>query len=196
MVNHMIEKEYKFILSNEEYNTLLNRFNWENTWVQKNTYFDTPDLLLSQQDITLRVRETPTQIAVDTKIKKRSTNENQNLVSKLQLKEVIKNYSDAIMYIQTGMPSLYELAKITGLQLVSQGFMRTDRFEIQTNSYKIHLDNNFYLDQRDFELEIELIQDTQLPKELQHLITNLSLRDIDAVGKRSRFFGALAGRKI
>lgn len=192
----MIENEYKFILLQDEYNNLLNEFDWQNKWSQKNTYFDTPELSLCLQDITLRVRETPIQISVDTKIKKNNPDKISNLVSKLQLKEIFKNYKDAVKYIQTGMPTLYEHTNISGNQLALQGFMYTERFEIQNEAYKIHLDHNVYLKQYDFELEIELTNEIEFPKELHQLTNNLSLRNVEVIGKRTRFFNTLTGRKL
>lgn len=192
----MIENEYKFIILQNEYNNLLNELDWQNSWSQKNTYFDTPELSLCSQDITLRVRETSMQISVDTKIKKNNTAKISNLVSKLQLKEIFKDYKDAVEYIQNEMPRLYEYANVSGHQLVLQGFMYTERFEIQKEGYKIHLDHNLYLGHYDFELEIEVINETKFPRELQQLINNLSLKNMEVVGKRTRFFNTLTGRKL
>lgn len=51
-----IEKEYKSELSSDEYTLLLNYFNSNNTIIQTNYYFDTPNFNLKQKGFMARIR--------------------------------------------------------------------------------------------------------------------------------------------
>ena len=57
----MVEKEYKFLLDQDDYDRLLNyalqHYGKAKTILQTNYYFDTEDLMLYKQGTTLRVRE-------------------------------------------------------------------------------------------------------------------------------------------
>ena len=58
----MTEFEKKLLISKDEYNYLMEHFNYENTLLQKNNikqinyYFDTDDFSMNRQNITCRIR--------------------------------------------------------------------------------------------------------------------------------------------
>lgn len=62
-----IEKEYKALISQEKYEWLYRKRNWNDSFLQKNHYYDTEDLLLYRNNITFRIREVNNKMYIQTK---------------------------------------------------------------------------------------------------------------------------------
>lgn len=138
----MTEFEKKLLISKDEYNYLMEHFNYENTLLQKNNikqinyYFDTDDFSMNRQNITCRIR------LKDGKykgiIKQHSLNSEQSTETEIETCNGIENNT------------------FTNMGLKLQGELVTERCVIFKDfNCEVSLDKNEYLGQIDYELEIE-----------------------------------------
>ena len=61
----MLEKEYKFLLTREQYDALKEYFQWNNTFEQFNYYYNDMDNYIYNNNITVRIREGHADIFLD-----------------------------------------------------------------------------------------------------------------------------------
>ena len=170
----MIKKEFerKLIICENDYITLLQDFNKNfirEDIFQINYYYDTFDFYIFNSDETLRVRQI-----------------NDNL--KLQYK-YNKNYSDDIRISDEYSEKISELPQtiiINGIKVYNIGLMITERINFKLINCTVSLDKNYYLGMIDYEIEVESINEINLPNILQKLNFN-----IESKGKYSRYIEKL-----
>lgn len=135
----MIEREKKFLLTQNEYRILLRHFSSTSypSTVQRNYYFDTDNLVMNRNGITCRIRYKNGKLEATMKRHCR-------IIKDFSLEENMKQ------------PNSIESNCFTDIGLKYQGCLTTQRTIIlKTEAYELVLDKNNYLDVTDYELEIE-----------------------------------------
>ena len=138
----MTELEKKLLLTEDEYDYLMEHLGYESPLIQKpittqvNYYFDTDDLSMNRQNITCRIR-----------------------LKDGKYKGTIKRHAPNGDYSTETEIEIYDGLtdnQFTAMGLKLQGTLTTERHVIRKNaSFEIVLDKNDYLDHTDYELEIE-----------------------------------------
>jgi len=151
-MNHL-EIEYKTLLDKDEYQSLLPLFTDTELVVQTNHYIDTPDQLIRQEKMALRVRTFTNQAELTLKVPETVGHfeYNQNL-SQEETKAILQNKE----FPDGEIKNLLESKGIPVEQLVVWGSLTTERFEKETAAGLVALDHSLYLDTEDYELEIEV----------------------------------------
>ena len=177
------EKEFKFLVSDEQFKVLLSKCNAKFHFVkhklQANYYYDTDENALNKSRITVRIRQ-------------------QHSDMKLQIKRHRKNkdglatseeYSRKI----DTLPSILKIPDISS-RLYLKGVLITERkvFSFGENSI-ICFDGNMYLGVCDFEVEIE-VDEADEDKALT-VIEYFGLIQKPIVSKSERFFKRLEEMK-
>ncbi len=176
----MIEKEYKYLVSYEDFkNTLYNLTNaLKNTNYEKksilqvNYYYDTLDLFLYKNNITYRIRQKDDRLQKQIKIKE-SGNKYQKAV---EYNENIKSIKRTYTFI----PNFNNENKNLNIELI--GNLITERESFLINDIRIDFDKNLYLGKCDYEIEIEF-QDIINDK----IFSLFEKFDINNKGKYTRF---------
>lgn len=168
------EYEMKFLVTKKEFCKLLkytcDMYKTVDKFykMQTNFYYDTNDLDLYYQDITLRVRQKDDLFSIQTKCHTGSgiliSDEEEHMIDSLPITILYKNESMNL-----------------------QGQLQTWRFSIQiSDGIKIDFDRNYYLGVQDFEIEIEYFKEHEA--EAKKLASQLGLNKLNCFGKSSRFF--------
>lgn len=183
----MIEKEYKLLLSEEQYKQIDSYFKWDNEFYQTNYYYNDQDNYIINKKITVRIRERNNLLYLQVKIP-------QETINSLNIKE---EKGIKVHKILNPIPqSLVKELLNKDLQNVRQiGALKT--YRKLNNSFlsdvKICLDKNEYLNLIDYELELEFSSE-ELPTNFQNIfekLFNINFLQI-SVGKNSRFLRELS----
>lgn len=150
-----VEIEYKNMLTEKEYNTLLSFYGGSHplTWIQTNHYADTPDFKLKNAGSALRIRELPDRSECTLKTPfNHHLLETTMLLNKEEAEQMLHSHSlilseELNKKLSTIGISVQELRFFTSLT--------TERFEIKKGSCLIVLDKNTFGSKTDYELEIE-----------------------------------------
>lgn len=142
----MLEKEIKVLLSEDEFNQVLETFEWEEPFKQVNYYYGSDKFY--NEDITIRIREY-NGYKLQVKIPK-------SVRDSLHIKEEFEEPIDKVY----SSINKERLTTLTNHQFDEDkkmlGHLTTIRrvYKYSAN-VEISLDENFYLDKKDYELEIE-----------------------------------------
>ncbi|MDE5977625.1 MAG: CYTH domain-containing protein [Turicibacter sp.] len=150
-----LEIEFKNMLTETKYKELLARFNIKENqiWTQKNVYFDTPHEALKAHHAALRVRikNNTYELTLKTKATVGLLETNQ-LITKAEYTQLIQYHQfvkgpvyDALIKLGISINDLYVTTDLT-----------TKRAEIPYKSGLLVLDQSFYGNIIDFELEYEV----------------------------------------
>lgn len=144
----MIEKEYKALITQKQYEYIKLMFEWKKCIIQKNYYFDTDEMYCSQNDITVRIRQkkegyylqvkTPICCEGGLHIKKEHEKKLHHL------KDVITKSDFEKLSIPVIIPDVKRI-----------GHLITERLEYSFNQTTLCLDKSVYNNIVDYELEIE-----------------------------------------
>lgn len=159
-----IEREFKSLLDKNEFENILCKYSFKKK-IQTNFYYDTKDYYLFRNDITIKIREY------------------ENKEKSLQVKgpkDKTKKYSKRVEYKEKTdtLPMILTLKNIDKklLEFISEdisikllGNLVTERYWIERNGVVIYLDKNLYLNNIDYEIEIEFSNIKCLNKELKEL---------------------------
>lgn len=182
-----IEKEYKFLINEDQFQQILEKYQFKDKIIQTNYYFDSQDFLLAKDNITLRCREKNDMFYLQAKIKNKN---NKNYTSSQELSVKIDSIPDIIdnqfLYTKlTSFPSKYK-----GITFKKIGLLTTTRHLVQINDLIIHLDKNLYNNTIDFEIEIEF--DIESYEKVLEIIKILNLKNSVSInGKKNRFIKSL-----
>lgn len=179
----MIEKELKAILSVEQYNKILEMFNWEKEYTQINYYFDSDDEYCLKNGITVRMRykndrhllqvKIPIKLDFALHIKK----EFEKRVS--ELTNVVLGSEISLLTDIPDFPTVYQF-----------GSLSTRRMEYSMGSTLICLDYNEYNNIRDYEIEIEF--ESEPASEIIKKLASIGVTfEKNAEGKCTRFYNSL-----
>ncbi|MBQ8415778.1 MAG: CYTH domain-containing protein [Clostridia bacterium] len=192
----MTELEKKLLLTEDEYDYLMEHLGYESPLIQKsistqiNYYFDTDDFSMNRQNTTCRIRLKNGKYQAT--MKKRSPGDDQS--------------TETEMEIYSGLES----NAFTDMGLKLQGELITKRCVVfKDANYEAVLDKNEYLDQTDYELEIEYTPDHEkdaqaILKIFRDMLTRRkcflaykeSIGDLPNVAsKSSRFFERMSSTK-
>lgn len=151
MLNNQ-ERELKVLLTREQYEKLLNSYDFNSPVLQKNTYYDSANEELKNKKIGLRIRMIG----------------NQNILTVKKPKDSITKYeyefpiSDESISIENLHPS--ERDHLESIIHVDQPVyptvvFETVRYNLQTQDATISLDQTDFDGHRDYELEYEYLED-------------------------------------
>lgn len=173
------EIEYKFLVSEEEFNQFLSYFDTQgNNAVRKiqiNYYYDTDDNMLNKNDVTVRVRQEQDKL-------------------KCQIKKHT-NTSMALFFSDEYCGCLERLPKVLRVEgiheeLLLKGSLLTERREIKFGVCgKLCFDINMYLGVIDYEIEIEYTERDKQSGEAIAAIIGLNTKA--SATKSHRFFKQL-----
>lgn len=183
-----VEKEYKYMIQRDKYELLERKYDEISEHIeQRNFYYDTLDFSLDKRGITLRCRVIKKKYYLQLKIKKHSEGTETYRTSFEYTKEV-KYLFDFIEMAQLidWFPTLEEIFKVMKKEkLIKLGCLITQRTVIEKEGVKLCIDRNMYLDQEDFEVEIEFGE-----KDFEYasfLRDSLNLENLSKFGKKKRF---------
>lgn len=147
----MLEFEKKIILTEPEYRFLAdNRYSAGKTSVHINYYYDSEDLKLNKENITYRIRQ-------------------ENNIFTATIKEHGATVRDCSKESSYRLRNRWDDAIFTDKGVKYQGSMKTIRTTyVLSPKVKIVLDSNCYLDNTDYELEIEYEKEAE-PLAIQEL---------------------------
>lgn len=147
----MIENEFKIMLSEEQYKQLLDGFAWDETILQTNHYFDTDDLSLSAQRITVRVREIDGEFYLQMKLP------TDKEFSRIEIEQKVDGLFENIWG-----PALSAFSGVDGLPSVKRiGKLFTKRLVKRFDGAELDLDMSEYFTKRDYEAEIEFTDESK-----------------------------------
>lgn len=185
----MIEKEYKVMLTEKEYNKINAAFAWTQELVQANHYYLDANSELRDSDITLRIRELGDKYFLQTKIRKECN-------GSLSIKEEQELYVDSV-YKKLPLEIENQILGGRYKNICRVGKLVTLRKIMFINECEICLDLNRYLSIVDYELEIEF-KSKQIPNDIICMFQDkfAIFFQKEAIGKSSRFFKQFDKNKI
>lgn len=182
----MIEKEYKVLLSEQNYTKIKSYFVWQDEFEQINYYYDDEEHFLTKNNITLRIRNKKGKLYLQSKTPKKYENalsikeEKELCISKIY--EIIP---ESLIFDLLGK-NLKNVKKI--------GYLKTLRSFNNTTfkNVELCLDKNVYLGKTDYELELEYIDDFLSEEIIKLFCQNFCLSfEERPLGKNKRFFAYL-----
>lgn len=196
---HSVEKEFesRYFLDKEKYFEIASdifRHHPDMKMIsQKNQYFDTDDLLLRENHITIRIRVIPHRAAVLT-LKTR----NEDGKGDIEISQTLSYFQHHALLHNSHFPK-----GIVALKLKSLGFALTDikyqctlhtkRMQIDKENYNFCIDENHYNDITDYNIEVEADTLENAEKIMKELSKRYSFKiDKKCPGKSTR---ALLSRK-
>lgn len=159
-MSESIEIEYKTMLTQQEYLQLMTHYQLTSSHLvtQTNLYFDTSDYQLKEKNMGLRIRYFDSDAEATLKIPQQ--------VGLLEVTDRIE-LSEAKKALETDQfpKSAQQISSVLSKEEISTEFLGligrlvTKRAEIIISEGKLALDENWYRNQHDFELELE-VQDS------------------------------------
>ena len=179
----MIEKEYKVILSKEQYDRLNAFFVWDEDFTQINYYYNDKDNYIRDNSITVRVREKNNKFALQTKVSTLENPESDVLAIKEEKEIIIDMLMDEIPAdVLCGMIG----HMCNDIRII--GLLKTHRKVCGLyENVTICLDYNEYLSKSDYELEIEYDTDVLNDKIKELFTKTLGIVLVKSSGKNNRF---------
>ncbi|SJZ53521.1 Uncharacterized protein YjbK [Pilibacter termitis] len=186
-----LEIEFKTMLSEEEYLHVLHYFNGNetNSFTQENHYFDTENFELKNRKIGLRVRTLPTSAELTIKIPQ--------TIGKLEINAPLSVAQAKKILSENKLPKNNVVAKkLEELSLEVDTFkhfgtLTTKRVEVEVPEGLIALDESWYGDGHDYELELEVSDAEEGKKAWLQLLETLSIQNKPAKNKVARMFEQL-----
>lgn len=181
----MLEHEYKFLLTKEQFSTLQLQVQRlypqceSETWLQSNTYYDTEDLRLHARYITLRVREIRGQLTLEKKVSQKAQGA---LGCAQETAWRIPALPKTIAAAQVGLPFAEHYRAIGTLKTTRR------RFFLPQGVFA-DFDESCYFGKTDYELELEVHGHT--PHDVLALLSQETTRPL---GKYHRFLQARAAQ--
>lgn len=148
-----LEIEFKTMLTEDEHKKLLPFFKDIESVTQINYYIDSADFALRDARIALRVRTTPSATEFTLKIPQEIGNlEYNQLLTKKETQKVLQEN----LFPDGKILELLRQQQIPVERLRILGSLKTIRYEKQHEIGLFALDENYYFDKNDFELEVEV----------------------------------------
>ena len=174
----MVEKEYKVLLSKDQYKNILNSFDFGHCYTQINFYYKSK--YDGELDTTIRVRSKKEQMYLQVKepISKRNG---------VHVKNEYQMELSEVPYLIPGyvLNNLCKTDKYQDAYLI--GELITERRVARVEKDKIAIDVNHYLGHIDYELEIEFDKELD-PEILRVLIIEKIYNENNSEGKFVRFY--------
>jgi len=175
----MLEKEVKIRLSEEEYKTVMDLFEWNNEFWQTNYYYANVENIGGDNDLTIRVRQLDGKYFLQ--IKKPVVYKG-SLHIKKEVEKVVAEIPKSI-----SSKELYEFAGVECADVELLGSLSTLRMLCNWSSdIEICLDKSEYFNKVDYELEIEFTG--EYPTNVMSILKERNIVSAKSVlGKFSRF---------
>ncbi len=175
----MIEQEYKELITEKQFQELLKEFNPEFITTQTNHYFTDKDGILSENRITVRVREIGLKFKLQIKMP----------ISESKGLHVNKEYEEEL----SELPDFFDEKKISAIinrnigRCYPLGFLTTQRHSYHWNKdTEICIDKSSYFDTVDYEIEVECLG--KLDEKLKKILSKHNVNfEHECKGKYSRF---------
>lgn len=174
----MLEQEFKALISKEQFEKIRYNYTWDKKFTQVNHYyFDNNDYII-KNEITVRVREKDNSYKLQIKIP-------ESIRSNIHIKNEFSMPFDNVPQVISG-DVLKKLCGFDVGDVKRLGELKTERRTKKiSNSVKLFLDKNEYLNTIDFEVEIEYLNDES---EITNLVRELGLsKSAVTYGKKTRF---------
>ena len=178
----MIEKEFKILLSKNQYERINSYYQFSSPVEQINYYFDTPDFQLDKQGITLRIRKIQFKpLLLQLKKKEKGI---YDYSKKLEVEKIVDFIPQKMKLEYLSELLIEDLpSEIKSVDLI--GELKTIRREYSSEDITLCLDKNVYHNKEDYELELEFDGSEQ---ETRNIISNLNLQiPKKVIGKYKRF---------
>ncbi|OJG28610.1 hypothetical protein RU98_GL000203 [Enterococcus caccae] len=185
-VSENLEIEFKTLLSREEFSRTVDYFQLkeEQFFTQINYYFDSVDFQLKKRHMGLRVRVLSNNAEITLKVPEK--------VGLLEINDML-SIQDANMIIESAsLPdfgNVYNKLKDLGIDkndLRLIGSLTTKRAEIKLPQGLLALDESWYNEQHDFELELEVDDATDGKKDFLALLDTLKIKESPSPNKIQR----------
>ncbi|CCK19682.1 CYTH domain-containing protein [Lactococcus laudensis] len=188
-----LEIEYKTLLSLSEFDQLGKRFSHIAPVRQTNHYFDTPDLRLRGNKLSLRIRTFDNAAEMTLKIPQKVGNLEHNIALTSEEAMAIlatKRLPQNCINIQSILEILnsYEI-NISAIHVL--GSLTTTRREYETNIGLMALDKNEYSGKLDYELELEVADALSGEKNFNHFLKDNQIEYRYARSKVVRFLESI-----
>ena len=176
----MIENEFKIMLTAEQYEKLLEMYEWDEVIVQTNHYYDNKDLMLADRQITCRVREIKGKFLLQMKYRDKSKNSAE--YSRVEKEMRMTRLPDVVK-----VPPEFDTNDMG--ELIRLGSLKTTRNVHKFEGGEIDLDKSEYFSKTDYEVEIEFTDENSARKVLEEIRTKLGIEPNSLVceGKVRRF---------
>lgn len=180
-VNKNIEKEYKMLLTKQQYEKLFELLGAGQPICQTNHYFDTVDHQVRRKAGAMRIREINSAYIFTLKARKNSDTaaEYEMPVSSCNIEELSR-------------PEIKKLLGEIGVEgpLLQVGQLMTWRSVIKTENAEICLDKNIYRDRIDYEIEYEYKKEHDGLRIFQEILAKVSLHyERNCLSKIARALG-------
>lgn len=189
---NQLEIEYKTLLTEEEYTTLLPDFKEISPVEQTNYYIDSPDGAIKKARMSLRIRTFATAAEMTLKIPQ--------TVGNLEYNQDLPLASSQALLTNFTLPDgqikdLLTEASIATENLTILGSLTTLRYEMETEIGLMALDKNTYADQLDYELEVEVTDAQEGKENFDNYLTQKGIHFKYARSKVARFAATLSSSK-
>lgn len=184
-MNKSVEIEFKSMLTEQEYNRLMEKFHGNRTDLQTNHYFDTPRFSLKAASCSLRVRERDG-LELTLKRKKGYSIQESTIEITQEQFESFKNTG-----VLPSEEAQQEIQRIIGEQKLNNFLsLSTLRMYLPYKTGILFIDKSMYFDQVDYELEYEAKSYYQGRKEFVEIINELGIQYKKADKKIRRAYNA------
>ncbi|WP_102271805.1 CYTH domain-containing protein [Cytobacillus massiliigabonensis] len=182
-----IEIEFKNLLTRQEFEKLVSHFRLNETdfFTQENHYFDTPDFALKERASALRIRKKEGNYELTLKQPYQD--------ALLETNEILEPITAELM-VKTGkienetIKRLIEEMNIDSDRIQYFGSLTTKRAEVEYEGGLVVIDNSFYLNKEDFELEYEVSNRIDGQKKFSALLEQLKIPMRKTENKIKRFY--------
>lgn len=185
---NQLEIEYKTLLTEREYLTLLPDFELISPIQQTNYYIDSPEADLRSKRLSLRIRTYPDRAELTLKIPQEVGNleYNQNLDL-----ELIKGFKHLLTLPDGEIKDKLVAAGIDLSRLTILGHLTTRRREVQLDMGLLAIDSNTYAGIKDYELELEVADPVQGKADFDAFLAKHQINLKYAKSKVARFAATL-----
>lgn len=195
MMTQELEIEFKNVLTKQQYETLLKKFQVSDEMIlhQTNHYFDTKEFRLKELFSGLRIRETNEKIVCTLK-ERTATN------THLETTDVITKEQADLMLLGRGFFADSVKTRLSQLgvpveHLQHFGTLSTDRVELSYKGGTIVFDHSFYLNCDDYEVEYETNEEILGQEVFENFLKENDIPQKAADKKIARFMNALKMEK-
>lgn len=176
-MNFNTEYEFKTIINEYVHNELFRLLNWDEMYTQLNHYYDSTSFNLYKEGKSFRIREINDLKILQYKGKNKFSYADYKIREEFEI--IVNKRKEKYSNSEFDF-CLYELNYI--------GKLKTIRKKISIGNFTLFLDENFYLDYIDYELEIETNKENIIQcQKIFDLIISIFDINKNSKGKYSRF---------
>ncbi len=149
-VHEELEIEFKSLLTNEEFESLITKFNLQDKFIEQyNYYFDTEDKFIMNSDSSFRIRLRNNKFKI--------TYKSRNSANSVIEKSIDLSYDQAMHYLESGYNS--DLLNLDLPELHHRNTLMTKRASFKIDGGEIFIDKNYYSNIVDYEIEFECLDE-------------------------------------